>query len=697
MVKINLRSIFLPIYFLIFISAADLHPQNDVMMQAFYWDIPVDVNNLNGSWWDTLKSKAALLGNAGITALWVPPPAKGNFGIYDMGYGIFDHYDLGEYNQKGTVETRFGSKDELLSMIGTMHSKNIGVYADIILNHIYADDEQDENNPVVKKYVFDEAFRNGNRFQSYPTNEITWKIPNASPGDYYIQIKGYNLDWGADFTQRGYNLFIDWTGLGSNGSPSWENEPNNGSGSFNQFPGSGQTIQAHIESISDRDEYKISLPSAHDIIIKLTARKEGKASDGTWEWQWAAQENGYYPAAVWFNGNNLAETQLQALTRTGITYVTHTGNGEQNYSWSYSDFHPSDDNDWLGFPGNDEIITNTKFFGNDLNTFNPVVKRRLEDWGAWLANQIGFDGFRLDFVRGFLEDFAAEWVKKLPLLNNTQRFIVGEYWGADYRIKNWVNTVAADGADVDAFDFPLKFTLNEMCNGNGSSFNMASLNHAGMVRNNTGNSLPGTSIVTFADNHDTGKEHDKWIFKDLKMAYAYILTHEGRPCIFYPHYFGMTQKDADDENLTITAPADLQNEVNKLIFIRKNYLDGTITVLSETGNPYPPENTFNVYAARRHGNGTHDGAIIVINNHDSETKGLWIDSSPDGFSRWSDSTLVNAFDNSETVKVQHDGRVFVDAPPRGYKVWIKQSDYLPFPSMISGLNDELPVPENVNK
>ncbi|MCZ8216886.1 MAG: hypothetical protein O9262_11635, partial [Cyclobacteriaceae bacterium] len=87
-----------------------LFAQNDVMMQGFYWDVPVDAANFNGSWWNNLKNKSTTLKNAGIKGIWVPSPAKGNFGIYDMGYGIFDLYDLGNYNQKGTVETRFGSR-----------------------------------------------------------------------------------------------------------------------------------------------------------------------------------------------------------------------------------------------------------------------------------------------------------------------------------------------------------------------------------------------------------------------------------------------------------------------------------------------------------------------------------------------------------------------------------------------------------
>ena len=78
-----------------------LHAQDDVMMQAFYWNVPVNEAGKNGSWYDTLRSKLADMKSAGIRALWMPPPSKGNFGISDMGYGIFDHYDLGNYNQIG--------------------------------------------------------------------------------------------------------------------------------------------------------------------------------------------------------------------------------------------------------------------------------------------------------------------------------------------------------------------------------------------------------------------------------------------------------------------------------------------------------------------------------------------------------------------------------------------------------------------
>ncbi len=649
--------------------------QNDTMMQAFYWDVPVDAVNKNGTWWDNLRNQSTALKNAGFTGIWVPSPAKGNWGIYDMGYGIFDLYDLGNYNQKGTVETRFGSRAELAQMISTMRTNGIEVYADIVLNHLYASDEQEEPNPAVKQYVFDQAFRNGQQYSPYPTNEIKWVIGNAAAGDYYIQIHGYHL-YSTAKAERGYDLQIDYAGTGFNQNFSWESEPNNGGGSFNVFPASGNTVRGHIFEGSDVDEYRITVASPRDVIIRLTARREAA---NPWAWVWADQTNGYYPRAIWHNGTNLAPTtQLAARTNTRFNFVTHTGPGEANFSWGWADFHPVDNADWLGYPGTDEIITNTKFFGNDLNTFSTTVRSRYLAWGVWLSNQITFDGYRLDFVRGFQEEYAAAWVRNLPLKDGRQRFVVGEYWGSASRIRNWVNTVASFGADVDGFDFPLKSSLTQMCNATGGTFDMRWLNHAGMVRNNAGSALPGTSVVTWLENHDTGKEHDKWVTKDWKMGYAYILTHEGRPCVFYNNYHGVTMVDSIDPTRTVTPAASLGDDIRRLIFARRTYLGGTLAVLSQVGNPWPSADAYNVYIARRAGNGARSGGIVVINNHDTETKGLWVDSSPSGWASWSGQVLVNAFNPSQTAQVQSDGRVFLSAPPRGYAVYVRQGEYVAY-------------------
>ncbi|WP_462266883.1 alpha-amylase domain-containing protein [Mucilaginibacter sp.] len=112
----------------------------EVLMQAFYWDVP-----MGGTWWQTIQSKVSSWNTAGVTAIWLPPASKGASGGYSMGYDPFDYFDFGDYNQMGTTETRFGSKAELLACISAAHNSGLKVYADIVMNHNYGGSAQ--NNP----------------------------------------------------------------------------------------------------------------------------------------------------------------------------------------------------------------------------------------------------------------------------------------------------------------------------------------------------------------------------------------------------------------------------------------------------------------------------------------------------------------------------------------------------------------------
>ena len=622
---------------------------NDVMLQAFYWDVPVHVDSLNGFWWDNLTSKADEIKDSGISALWTPVPAKGNWGIIDNGYGIYDHYDLGSYNQKGSVETRFGSREELEHMLTTMHKEpRIDVYSDVVLNHMYGGDENEEPNPAVKAYVFGHAC--GERYAPYPSDEIKWVVPEVVLGDYVVAISGYGLPWEKGEDERWYELSVNIAY--SDGVTEEKNV-------FNGIIKNPEDSVYHSFRVKNNGQLSFRLSPRH--------RVNGVLSYGD-------SMAGYYPAALWQGTQALSLDKMEAYTKTAMRYPLHSGVGEPNYHWNYTHFHPSSSTDWLGNYGEDEVATNTKFYGNDLDTFNPEVKKRLKDWGKWLLTNIGFDGFRLDFVRGFQPEFVGEWIKELPDKMGERPFVVGEYWGSDEKIKQWVESVAYSGANVSAFDFPLKEVLTDMCNDPGNTFDMKNLDHAGLVRNDVGNNLPGTSVVTFLDNHDTGKEHDKWVTKDYHLGYAYILTHEGRPCVFYPHFFGDTQYDSSDPSKFVTAPTWLKDSIKELINVRKRYLGGVITVLSEQGNPYPAENCSNVYIARRQGNGIKDGAIIVLNNHDTSSKGMWVTVNADGFSDWSGKKLVNVLNTTENITVQSDGRVELSAPARGYSIWVLEED-----------------------
>lgn len=109
-----------------FVQAASA---NGTMMQYFEWYLPNDGNH-----WNRLNADANHLKNVGITAVWIPPAYKGT-SQSDVGYGAYDLYDLGEFNQKGTVRTKYGTKNELKQAISSLKQNGINVYGDVVMNH----------------------------------------------------------------------------------------------------------------------------------------------------------------------------------------------------------------------------------------------------------------------------------------------------------------------------------------------------------------------------------------------------------------------------------------------------------------------------------------------------------------------------------------------------------------------------------
>lgn len=99
-------------------------------MQYFEWYLEANQNL-----WNEISKKAESLSKIGITALWLPPAYKGIGGKDEVGYGVYDLYDLGEFDQKGTIKTKYGSKEEYINCILSLKQAGIESYADIVLNH----------------------------------------------------------------------------------------------------------------------------------------------------------------------------------------------------------------------------------------------------------------------------------------------------------------------------------------------------------------------------------------------------------------------------------------------------------------------------------------------------------------------------------------------------------------------------------
>ena len=114
---------------------------NGTLMQYFEWYLPSD-----SSLWKQLSEKAESLAESGITALWLPPAYKDANGTNGVGYAVYDLYDLGEFDQKGCVATKYGTRKEYLSAIKACQKAGIDVYADIVLNHKTGADEPETLN-----------------------------------------------------------------------------------------------------------------------------------------------------------------------------------------------------------------------------------------------------------------------------------------------------------------------------------------------------------------------------------------------------------------------------------------------------------------------------------------------------------------------------------------------------------------------
>ncbi|DBA76673.1 TPA: Alpha-amylase A type-1/2 [Trebouxia sp. C0005] len=179
----------------------------------------------------------------------------------------------------------------------------------------------------------------------------------------------------------------------------------------------------------------------------------------------------------------------------------------------------------------------------DLDHTNDTLRSSIVDWMKWLQHDIGFEGWRFDFVKGYGAEFMQQYCGE-TVGNNA--FNVGEYWadlkwgddGLEYdqneprqTLVDWLEK--AGGCFL--FDFPTKGILAEAVR---HSQYWRLIDHEGRMPGLAGY-WPSRS-VTFIDNHDTGSTQQHWPFpghKAEETGYAYILTHPGMPCIMWEHYF----------------------------------------------------------------------------------------------------------------------------------------------------------------
>lgn len=163
--------------------------------------------------------------------------------------------------------------------------------------------------------------------------------------------------------------------------------------------------------------------------------------------------------------------------------------------------------------------------GRDLDHSSQNVQTVVKAYLDFLLNDLGYTGFRYDMVKGYAPMYTGIY----NVAANPQ-FSVGEYWdGNTSAVKGWLDGTASGGAiQSAAFDFPLKYLLNNCCNGSSNW-----------------NQLSGSSLmsdlnyrrysVTFVDNHDTYRDNNA-LTGNVLAANAFILAAPGTPCVFLTHW-----------------------------------------------------------------------------------------------------------------------------------------------------------------
>jgi len=160
---------------------------------------PLDSNsfpNTNTWFYDRLAQQANTIASSGFTAIWLPAMAKGALGysgtankmvyhsggIYDAGYGVFDHYDLGDKQQKGHYQTRYGSRTQLTRCIAMLRANGLDAYEDFVTNQVSILSNVTPVAPTYLWYQYKNAFDSvgGGRFPKYTPD--FHNPPGGNPG-----------------------------------------------------------------------------------------------------------------------------------------------------------------------------------------------------------------------------------------------------------------------------------------------------------------------------------------------------------------------------------------------------------------------------------------------------------------------------------------------------------------------------------
>jgi Glycosidases len=244
-------------------------------------------------------------------------------------------------------------------------------------------------------------------------------------------------------------------------------------------------------------------------------------------------------------------------------------------------------------------------FGRLLNFYSPYVRAELKQAGEWMVKSLGTQGLRVDSAKHIPADFLSDYLNYGEL---QKQYTVLEHWDNQNTINDYVKNKM--NSRVGAFDFPLWNDLKEMSSGAGF-FDMRRLQRSGLL------GMSPELSVTFVENHDTDRAYATRNNKHL--GYAYILTSEGYPCVFWKDYYDYQMKDL----------------INNLIWIHEGlahgpteyrWADNDLLVYERTGEPGVLVGmNDSSWETRTEWVQTHFGANVELNDYSGKAGSIWTD------------------------------------------------------------------------
>lgn len=261
-----------------------------------------------------------------------------------------------------------------------------------------------------------------------------------------------------------------------------------------------------------------------------------------------------------------------------VDFPVETYKGK-TYSWDLSTICSNDNAGSYRPTGQPD--TGTDFDGcRDIDHYSPVVQSTIIDYLNFLKDDIGYAGWRYDMVKGYDGKFNK-------IYNDASKpyFSVGECWDNYDVTWNWIKATQYTST---AFDFPCRDAIKDAFDSNDMrklvwKANGTTDQPAGLIHHEQSKKY----AVTFVDNHDTGREQNKFS-GNIAAANAFIICSPGVPCVWLPHW---------KSNKT---------EIQRMIEARKSvgiHSESAVRVLKSTTNAYAAELT-----------GTDGKLIVKIGN-----------------------------------------------------------------------------------